>query len=122
MFQRGLIMSSPARNPHAIEDNARESTALSLRSVVRKSALLNLAIVLTSFPVLAFAAGPNALIPILKVMAGITVVIWAATFSLFSFASLGRLFGAPAPRGKHTDPPGPGRESGVADRWLDQPG
>jgi hypothetical protein len=102
--------------------HASDRPAPSLRRVVRKSALLNLAIVLTSFPVLAFAAGPKALVPILQLEAGITAVIWAATFSLFSFASLSRLFGAPQPRKKLADPLRPASDTGVADRWLDSPG
>ncbi len=102
--------------------STNERPALSLKSVVRKSALLNLAIVLTSFPVLAFAAGPQALVPILKLMGAITALIWAATFSLFSVASLARLFATPAPRGKRVDPLRPASETGVGDRWLDSPG
>jgi hypothetical protein len=96
--------------------------ALSLKSVVRKSALLNLAIVLTSFPVLAFAAGPQALVPILKLMGAITAVIWAATFALFSLGSLAWLFATPAPKGKPVDPLRPTSDAGVGDRWLDSPG
>jgi hypothetical protein len=96
--------------------------APSLKSVVRKSALLNLAIVLTSFPVLAFAAGPQGLVPILKLMGAITAVIWAATFALFSLASLVRLFATPVPKGKTVDPLRPTVDAGVGDRWLDSPG
>jgi hypothetical protein len=118
---RGVNMNPSEGRPNTTQRIASESAAPSLRRVTRKSALLNAAIVLTSFPVLALAGGPNAIIPALKVMAGITIVIWTATFSLFYFLSLARLFGPPTPRGKQPDPLRPPSDAGVADRWLDGP-
>ena len=66
-----------------------------LRSVVRKSVLLNVVIVLTSFPVLVFVGGPKAVVPLLAIMAGISALIWTATFTLFSFVSLPWIFRTP---------------------------
>ncbi|MFO0891345.1 MAG: hypothetical protein U0790_19650 [Isosphaeraceae bacterium] len=87
------------------------------RRVVRKSALLNLAIVLTSFPVLAWAGGANGLRATLAIMAGISLLIWASTFTFYSFASLTRLFRT-REAGKAAEPRG---TKGVSDRWLDGP-
>ena len=70
----------------------QESQGSSLQSVIRKSALLNLTIILTAFPVLFFAGGPDAVVPTLILMAAISVLIWALTFTLFSFVSLARIF------------------------------
>jgi hypothetical protein len=104
--------------PVILPGNENASPALSLRSIVQKSALLNLVIVLTSFPVLVFEGGPLAVAPALAIMAGITFLIWAATFTLYSFAALARIFCAAMFSGKRYDPPHPAQE-GVADRWLD---
>jgi hypothetical protein len=91
-----------------------------LGSVIRKSALLNSVIVITSFPVLFLAGGPKALIAILSIMVGISFLIWAATFTVYSFVSLERVFRTPLPVGKPRVPLGRGT-SGLADRWLDGP-
>jgi hypothetical protein len=74
-----------------IRGDEGESPASRFRRIVRKSALLNLVIVLTSFPVLVLAGGPGAVVPALAIMTGITLVIWTVTFVLFSCASIGRL-------------------------------
>jgi hypothetical protein len=114
-------MNLPTPKPLIVPSFEHEPPALTLRSVVRKSALLNLVIVLTSFPVLVLAGGRQAVVPSLKIMAGISVLIWTATFALFSFASLPRLFRTPASFGIRRDPSHPAEEAGVADRWLDGP-
>jgi hypothetical protein len=95
--------------------------APSLREIIRKSALLNVAVVLTSLPVLVWAGGPRSIVPVLDIMAGISVVIWAATFSVFSFVSLARIY-------RSTDSSSAGnqiaprrRQAGIADPWLDDP-
>jgi hypothetical protein len=49
-------------------------------------------------------------------------LIWTATFTLFSFVSLARIFWTAISTGKWCDPPHPAEEAGVADRWLDGPG
>lgn len=63
-------------SPSDVPGYRPEPPGPSLRSVVRKSALLNLTVVLTSFPVLVFAGGPAAVIPVLAIMMGITILIW----------------------------------------------
>ncbi len=114
-------MSSPKPKPVIVPGDGIEPPAPSLRSIVGKSALLNLMIVLTSGPVLLFAGGPRAVYPTLVIMAGITFLIWTATFALFSIASLPRLFRPPAAPPARRDSPLPAPEAGVADRWLDGP-
>ena len=94
----------------------------SFRGVVRRSALLNLVIVLTSLPFLLLAGGPRAVVPSLAIMAGITLVIWTATFALFSCFSIGRLLWTMFSSGTRGKPPVAARNVGVGDRWLDGPG
>ena len=114
-------MNPPTQKPVIFPGNENESPAPCLRSIVRKSALLNVAIVLTSFPVLIFARGPKAVVLTLAFMAGISILIWATTFTLFSLVSLARIFWTPVSSVKRRDPPHPAEEAGVADRWLDGP-
>jgi hypothetical protein len=114
-------MNPPTLKAATVTNNEDESPAPSLRSIVRKSALLNLAIVLTSFPVLVLAGGPKAVVPTLAIMAGISALIWTATFTLFSFVSLAGIFRTPVSPVPKRDPPHPAEEAGVADRWLDGP-
>jgi hypothetical protein len=112
-------MNPQALNPVCITRKEDEFRAPRLRSIVRKSALLNVAIVLTSAPVLFFAGGEQAVVPTLKIMAGISVLVWASTFAVFSFVSLAWIFWAPAPTAKRHEPPHSADSAGVADRWLD---
>jgi len=114
-------MNPPTLKPVIVPGYENEPPAPNLGSVVRKSALLNLTIVLTSLPVLIIAGGPEAVVPILEIMAGISVVIWSATFALFSLSSLPRLFRTPVSSVARRHPGHPAEEAGVADRWLDGP-
>ena len=114
-------MESPAVKPLLIWDRTDEHSAFRLRSVVARSALLNLVIVLTSFPVLVVAGGPDAVAPALTIMAGITVLVWSATLMVYSCLSLGRLVWTASTSAARRKPPRPAREAGVADRWLDAP-
>jgi hypothetical protein len=114
-------MNPPKENAAIVLPEDPEPPAPSLGSVVRKSALLNAVIVLTSFPVLVSAGGPNAVVLTFAIMAGISVLIWTATFALFSFASFPRIF---RPRAAHATQRVlflPADDPGVADRWLDAP-
>jgi hypothetical protein len=86
-----------------------------------KSAVLNVVIVLTSFPVLAYAGGPKAVVPILKIITGISVLIWSTTFAIFSLLTLPRIIRTPVSSMKRTDPPHRTNAAGVADHWLDGP-
>jgi hypothetical protein len=114
-------MNSSPPNPLIGPGKPGDSPAPSLRSIVRKSALLNVVIVLTSFPVLAFAGGLKAVVPALEIMAGISVLIWTSTFALFSFVTFPRIFRAPASLVKPSAGPCPGDETEDHDRWLDGP-
>ena len=114
-------MNPPPPKPALLPGNDNESPAPSLSTTVRKSALLNVAIVLTSFPVLVFAGGPDAVVPALAVMAGISFLIWAATFTVFSFVSITRIFWTPASPPTQRGPWDHPQHTGVADRWMDGP-
>ena len=61
-----------------------------LRSLMWRSALLNLAVVLTAFPVMAAAGGPKAMYPALVVLSGISLLIWLVTFAAFYVLSIMR--------------------------------
>ena len=113
-------MNPPRRKPVTIDGYESEAPAPSLRSIVRKSALLNLVIVLTSCPILLFEGGPKALAVTMEIMAGISVLIWTATFALFSLASLPRIFRTPVSFVARRDASLPAEEAGAAERWLDQ--
>jgi hypothetical protein len=114
-------MDLSARRNVSLPRNEAKSRAPSLRSIIRKSALLNLAIVVTSFPVLVMAGGPNAAVPAIMLMAGISVVIWTATFALFPFISLAAIFRTPDSAVAKPQPEHPTAGAGLADRWLDEP-
>ena len=113
-------MSASLLKPAFVQADADPSPAPSLRSIVRKSLLLNLVIIATSFPVLTLAGGPDAVAPALAIMVGISVVIWTLTFTLFSLVSLVRMFRRPASAAKPLGLPVT-RAAGVSDRWLDGP-
>ena len=114
-------MSPPKLNPLSAPGSEHESPAARLRSIVRKSALLNVVIVLTSFPVLVDAGGPRAVVPVLKIMAGISIVIWTVTFALFSLVTFPLIFRTSVSRVKQLDALHPANETGVADPWVDRP-
>ena len=114
-------MNPPTMRPAIAPGYDSESPAPSLRSIIRKSALLNLVIVLTSCPVLVLAGGPKAVVSTLEIMAGISILIWTATFALFSLVSIPRIFRAPRSFLTTRKPPNPPQATGVADRWLDGP-
>jgi hypothetical protein len=117
-----FTMSLPTPNPGIVPSHEDESPASSLRSIVRKSALLNVVIVLTSFPVLVVAGGPKAVVPTMAIMAGISFLIWSATFTLFSCVSVGRICWTAFSSGARRKPRDGAKMAGVADRWLDGPG
>jgi hypothetical protein len=115
-------MSPPTPNSVIVPRDEAESPTSSFRGIVRKSVLLNVVIVLTSFPVLVLAGGPGAVMPSLAIMAGITLMIWTATFTLFSCMSIGRLTVTTLSARLRRKPTEAARKVGVADRWLDGPG
>jgi hypothetical protein len=93
----------------------------SLRSLVRKSALLNLGILLSGLPLAAAYGGPDAILPTLVLLAAVSLIVWVATFAGFSLVSLWRIFrcqGTGVPR-RPSRPTG-GSE-GLSDDWLDGP-
>ena len=111
-------MNPQALKPVSGAGHENDAPAPSLRRTVRKSALLNLVIVLTSLPVLILEGGPKVIVPTLEIMAGISVLIWTATFALFSLASLPRIFRAPESLGRRQGPREPAEGAGIDDPWL----
>src|SRR5262249_49195882 len=116
------IMSRPTSSLVIIRGSEDQSPASRFRRIAYKSALLNAVIVLTSFPVLALAGGPTAVVPTLMIMAGLTLLIWTATFALFSCATIVRLLWTTFSSKSRRKPPMAVQRVGVADRWLDGPG
>ena len=84
-------MDMTTLKPTTVRGYEDESPAPSLRRIVRNSALLNVVIVLTSFPVLVAPGGPQSVVPTLAIMVGISSLIWTATFTLYFFLTLPRL-------------------------------
>lgn len=114
-------MKPSVRKPLIDLGDEQEPPRMSLRSVIRKSALLNVTVILTSFPVLVLAGGPRAILPALAVMIGISFIIWAATYAVFSFVSLARIFRILSSGDVRYHSARPRGQAGVADRWLDGP-
>ena len=108
-------MNPPSLKRAMVPGKEHESPTPSLRSIVRKSALLNAVIVMTSAPVLIFEGGPKAVGVTLKIMAGISVLIWAATFALFSLLTLPWIFRTPVSSVTRHDSLRPAEESDVDD-------
>jgi hypothetical protein len=115
-------MNPPTLSPLIIRADEDPSPVSRLRRIMRKSVLLNVVIVLTSFPILVLAGGPLAVVPALAIMVGISFLIWSVTLTLFSCVSLGRIVRNAFSTGTRRKPPLRARELGVADRWLDAPG
>ena len=111
----GVPMNPPTLKPVVAPGEEDESKTPNLRSVVRKSALLNVVIVLTSCPILIFEGGPKAVVVTLEIMVGISIVIWAATFALFSFVTLPRIFRTPVSRLKRVEHLDPVNDTDVAE-------
>ena len=86
------------------------------------SALLNVVIVLTSFPVLVLAGGPGAVVPTLVIMAGDHVLgLDRHLHPVLVRLARSDLLDDVLPRAQRKVP-NPLKEVGVADRWLDVPG
>jgi hypothetical protein len=115
-------MNPSTLEPEIVPAHEDEPPPSSFRRTVLKSVLLNAVIVLTSFPVLVYAGGPGALVPSLMIMAGITILIWTATFTLLSFVAIGRIFWTGFSSATRRKPRVRARPVGVADHWLDGPG
>jgi hypothetical protein len=99
-----LTMNDSMPKPVIVPDRENDTPPPTLRSVVRKSALLNIVIVLTSAPVLLFEGGAKGVVVTLEIMAGISVLIWTATFALFSLVTLPWIFPTPVSLVTRRDP------------------
>ncbi len=114
-------MNPPSPEPAIPPGHQGDQTPPSLRRIVRNSALLNAVIIVTSCPILIFAGGPKVVVVTLEIMAGISVLIWTATFALFSLMSLPWIFRTPTARVRRREPHTEVHQAGPADRWLDRP-
>jgi len=114
-------MNPPTQKPVIFPGYENKSSGPNLRRIVRMSALFNLAIVVTCFPLLIFVRGAKAFGVTLAFMGGSTNLIWATTFTLFLLISLARIIWTLVSSLKRSDPPDWAEETGVADRWLDGP-
>lgn len=95
---------------------------LKLRNLVWRSALLNLVIALTALPVMVFAGGPGTVVPALAVIAAVSALIWAATFTAYFLVLITRVFWRMGVRGlRHAQGRSKG-SGGLADEWIDGPG
>jgi hypothetical protein len=91
----------------------------SFRAIVRKTALLNLGMILSGLAMAAYLGRADAAILILVGL--MSVVLWAATFAISAFVTLARIFwmqGARAPRHRTARATSGG---GLVDEWLDGP-
>ena len=114
-------MDSPRPSSARAPGHRDRSPTSSFRRIIYKSALLNAVIVLTAFPVLVRAGGPRAVVPTLALMAGISILIWTATFTLFSFVTVIRLVWMAFSIRTRRKPAVRASRVGIADRWLDGP-
>jgi len=95
--------------------------ALGFREFVRKTALLNLGVVLSSLAIGAHPRRPSDFVILLFLATMVSIVAWSVTFAISALVSLSRVFraqGTSGPRQSHRHPAGGG---GVGDPWLDGP-
>jgi hypothetical protein len=93
----------------------------SFRAIVRKSALLNLGMILSGLVMAAYLGRPDAFRSIGILMGLMSVVLWAATFAISAFVRIARIFwmqGVRASRQPSAHATGGG---GLVDEWLDGP-
>jgi hypothetical protein len=114
-------MNDSMPKPVIVPDRENDPPPPTLRSVVRKSALLNIVIVLTSAPVLLFEGGAKGAVVTLEIMAGISVLIWTATFALFSLGTLPWIFRTPTSSVARRDPAPAKEDPDMVERSIDEP-
>jgi hypothetical protein len=112
-------MSPPTTKKEWIASDDTQFPAPRLQNLVRKSALFNLTIFVTSFPVLVYEGGPKAVVPALEILAAISVLIWIVTFTLYFFVTLPRLFVTPISTVSRPDAVHRKDVADGADHWLD---
>src|SRR4051794_38994096 len=96
--------------------------ALDVRGLVRKSVLLNVAIILSGLATSACLGGPATFPIAVVLLAGVSLVVWAATFAFMSSMLLLRVL---VSQGRRTPPQSLGHRDGgrggVGDEWMDGP-
>ena len=96
-----------------------DAPRLKLAGLVWRSGLLNLAIIVTALPVLAYAGGPDAVVPALGVLAAVSALLWVTTFAVFFLVWTIRVFWRMGVRGFEHAHRGADRKGGLADKWVD---
>jgi hypothetical protein len=92
------------------------------RGVVRRSALLNLGIAVSALMIGAFAGRLALMLIVFRILPYLSLLLWAATFSLSGFAAILQVF-----RRENANPLRPlipyaaPSRGGVPDRWIDGP-
>jgi hypothetical protein len=89
--------------------------------LIRKTALLNLGIILSALVMGAYLGSRVGLLILLCIVPLISIVLWSATFAISAFVLLIRIFWGQASRLPRSFPRYPTAESGVGDEWLDGP-
>src|SRR4051794_3899391 len=89
--------------------------------LVRKTALLNLGIILSATAIAATLRRPASFLIIAFVVPMVSVVLWATTFAISAFVSLCRIFWGQGLRGTRRSPRHLTGGGGVGDPWLDGP-
>jgi hypothetical protein len=89
--------------------------------LVRKTALLNLGVILSAL-VIGASLGSRAIVLILLFLVPlISIVLWSTTFAISAFVSLARIFWGQGSRRSGAFPQHPAGRGGVRDEWLDGP-
>ena len=119
-------MGSASSSPWNLAWSRRRRThtpVSGFRALVRKTALLNLGIVLSALVAWALLARPEEylILPLLVLM--VSIVLWSATFAISGCVSLYRVFWGPGKWVPRQPPPrlNGGGSIGVGDPWLDEP-
>src|SRR4051812_43370017 len=89
--------------------------------LVRKTALLNLGILLSALAIGAYLGSPANFLILLFLVPMVSIVLWSATFAISAFVSLSRIFWEQGLRGTRRSPRHRTGGGGGGDPWLDGP-
>jgi Flp pilus assembly protein TadB len=104
-------------------EERRLARPLNVRQLTRRTALLNLGIVLGSLPTAFFFLGPTPQLLVAAAVIGLVCMgVWCATVAFTAFATLARILWNQSVARARDQARQPVPEAGVADLWLDGPG
>jgi hypothetical protein len=89
--------------------------------LVRKTALLNLGMVLSCLAIGAHLGRPASLVILLLIVPMVSIILWSATFAISAFVALFRIFCGQGLRSSRQGPRPTAHGGGVGDEWLDGP-